>query len=336
MIVPFLPSYSKPFLPLADQLALLKSRGLQVSDDVAAIECLHRNGYYRLSAYWYPFRVIASQLDAQGKPILDNRGTPLQVRTDQFLPGSRFEDAHALYVFDKKLKLLLLDAIERIEIAARVEVALVLGERNPFAYTQQQLFHPDFTRVVGPRNQSRFQSCTDKFNDRLRSSKDDFVRHHRDKYGQAPLPIWIAIELWDFGLLSFYYEGMAFRDRDAVARRFGIPRRNLMGSWLRSLNYIRNVIAHHGRLWNLNLAISPQLPAAGEMQGFDALLSLRNVNFRLYSICCILSYFTKVVNPTSSWPKDVVNLIESVPAMPYVGLQDMGFPTDWETHAFWH
>lgn len=100
-------AYSKPWLSLPNQLALLKRRGLLVQDDAASIECLHRNGYYRLSAYWYPFREIAA-----GQ------------RTDLFLPDSRFEDARNLYVFDKEFKLHLLDALERVEIAVRVEAAM--------------------------------------------------------------------------------------------------------------------------------------------------------------------------------------------------------------------
>ena len=91
--------YSKPYLPLSDQLSLLKQRGLQVADDAAAVDCLRRNGYYRLSAYWYPFREISA-----GR------------RTDRFLKNSHFENAVKLYSFDKKFKLLLLDALERVEI----------------------------------------------------------------------------------------------------------------------------------------------------------------------------------------------------------------------------
>lgn len=131
-----MPSYTKPYLSLPDQLALIKSRGLQVTDDADALECLHRNGYYRLSAYWFPFRKIVS-----GQ------------RTDDLLADSRFEDAVDLYRFDKTFKMLLLDAIERIEIAARVEIALVLGRRDPFAHTNSALFRPNFSSSGSRRNE---------------------------------------------------------------------------------------------------------------------------------------------------------------------------------------
>ena len=78
------------------------------------------------------------------------------------------------------------------------------------------------------------------------------------------MPIWIAIELWDFGTLSRAFKGMQNRDQVDVATRFQVPDWLLMESWLRTLNYVRNVIAHHGRLWNLSLSVNPRLPRRGD------------------------------------------------------------------------
>lgn len=306
--------YSKPHLSLTQQLALLKDRGLHINDDAAALECLHRNGYYRLSAYLYPFR---------------------DLQTDSFLPNSYFEDAQALYVFDKKIKLLLLDAIERVEIAARAEIALHLGARDIFAHTNPRFFRPSFTRT-NSSGQSKYQTWLNSFNKAVDRSRVEFVLHYESKYGaRSPLPIWIAIELWDFGMLSHFYSGMITPDCVAVANRFAIPRWHLLESWLRCLNYVRNVIAHHGRLWNLNLADNPKLPQHRLMPDFDALSSQYNANTRLYSICCILAHFSKVVNPQSSWPRDLANHITKFPTIPSVNIQSMGFPVDWQSHAFW-
>jgi abortive infection bacteriophage resistance protein len=116
--------YTKPYLSLPDQVALLKFRGLKISDDNHAAACLRRNGYYRISGYLYPFRDLVSG-----------------VATDRFLPNSHFEDAMRLYVFDKRFKLLLLDALERVEIAMRAEIALTLGSVDPFAQYNRSLFH---------------------------------------------------------------------------------------------------------------------------------------------------------------------------------------------------
>ena len=109
----------------------------------------------------------------------------------------------ALYVFDKRLKLLLLDALERVEIAARVEIALHLGQRDPFAHENPQSFHRQFTNRRLGSGGSGYDLWMEKFRKRVTQSRDEFALHYERQYGsRSPLPIWIAIELWDFGLLS--------------------------------------------------------------------------------------------------------------------------------------
>jgi len=317
--------YSKSHLTLPKQLQLLKSRGLLVLDDAEAMACLHRNGYYRLSAYWYPFRKIEGG-----------------IRADSFLDGSYFEDAQALYVFDKELKLHLLDAIERVEIAVRADIALTLGKRQVFAHEHAPLLHPNFAVVnyrydhAKGRRVTRHEDWLDRFHKAVGKSRDEFITHYYGKYDAgSPLPIWIAIELWDFGLLSHFYSGMRDRYRRQVASRFAVPDWQLMESWLITLNYVRNVIAHHGRLWNLNLADQPMIPKAGVMVDFDALAVSPTVNSRIYSVCCILCHFSKIINPHSTWPQKLSEIVRSFPVMPHAGIQDMGFPADWQDQSLW-
>ncbi|WP_298219730.1 Abi family protein [Halothiobacillus sp.] len=125
----------KPWLSFADQLQRLRDRGLVVENKAAALDYLERIGYYRLSGYRYPLR----GMDKAASNTLEK-----PVRADTFEPGSRFEDVVRLYVFDKKLRLLALDALERIEMAIRVDVAhlsmdgvgVVAAEMKTDAYTK--------------------------------------------------------------------------------------------------------------------------------------------------------------------------------------------------------
>ena len=173
-----------------------------------------------MSAYWYPFRVLAPLLDGQGKPQRDNRGNPLHLRTDDFLPDSTFENAQARSLFDKKFKLWLLDAIERVEIAVRAEIALTLGRHDVFAHTNPRFFRLGYN-TPNFQNRTKHQQWLDKFEEAVRRSKDEFVVHHEQKYGsRSPLPIWIAIELWDFGRLSHFYSGLETQYRVSVATRY--------------------------------------------------------------------------------------------------------------------
>jgi len=314
-----MPTYNKPFLSLPDQLALIKSRGMIVPDDAAAIDALHRNGYYRLSAYWFPFRqIVAGQ------------------RGDAFLTNSNFDDVTNLYRFDKELKLLLLDAIERVEIAVRVDIAIQLGQRDPFAHEHASSFHTRFTTPSNPGGSSGFDRWLDRYAKRVVDSNEEFVIHHESTYGsRRPLPIWIAIELWDFGLLSYAYSGMKNADQVAVAARYGIADWRILESWLRSLNSIRNVIAHHGRMWNTNVTQIPRLPGLTAIPAFDPIVGSRVAQTRIYCTCCILSYLTSVINPQSSWIADLKNHVAAFPNMPHAKIQDMGFPSNWQTHDFW-
>lgn len=96
----------KRWLSFEDQLRQLEARGLTVDDSAATLDYLERLGYYRLSGYWYPLRKIdVAASRAQGKPV----------RQDVFIENSRFEHVVQLYVFDKKLRLLTMDALERCQ-----------------------------------------------------------------------------------------------------------------------------------------------------------------------------------------------------------------------------
>lgn len=137
-------AYARPWKSFADQLELLKARGLHVHDEPHALAWLQRVGYYRLSAYWYPFRVFRLEQD-------EATGVIGSVRTDDFMPETTFSDAVSLYLFDRKLRELLVDALERIEVSLRVEVAYRLGKIDTFAHLHEQNFHPTFRDRREPR-----------------------------------------------------------------------------------------------------------------------------------------------------------------------------------------
>ena len=130
--------YSKPYLTLDQQLALIASRGMGVSEPAKAKDYLKRIGYYRLSGYWYPYRhstITGSRL----------------VIGDNFRPGTEFAEIVDLYVFDKRLRLLMLDVVERIEISLRVQITLQLGQYHSHAHREPQHLHGNFARRLYPK-----------------------------------------------------------------------------------------------------------------------------------------------------------------------------------------
>ncbi|WP_201766127.1 Abi family protein [Verminephrobacter aporrectodeae] len=309
-------------------MELLKARGLGMTDDAAALLYLEQIGYYRLSAYWYSFRETSLTQDPVTQKITVHR-------ENEFCPGTRFEHALDLYIFDKRLRLLVLDAIERIEVALRVAIAYQVGAHDPFAYTKPELLHGAFTKKLQARTgKTGHQEWLDRYNQVLGRSKEDFVQHYKQKYDLL-LPIWVSVEIWEFGMLSTFYKGMTIADKSAIAMKYGIPDWRVMESWLRSMNFVRNVAAHHSRLWNKNLVDQPKMPARGDIPSFDPLIGKPDITARLYVVICILMHFMDKVSPNSSWRKRMRSMIDGFPAVAHLSVADMGFPPGWKNHPFW-
>jgi len=243
-----------------------------------------------------------------------------------------------MYVFDKRLRLLLLDAIERVEVAVRVDASHMLGGRDTFAHTNAGLLHGNFTKKPKPNGQTAHQDWITKYDKVLARSKEDFFKHYKNKYG-LPLPIWVSVELWDFGMLSTFYQGMQIVDKTVIANKYGVQNFMVMGSWLRTLNFVRNVAAHHSRLWNKNLVDQPKLPKTGQIAAFDPIVNdpllSQEVSSRLYSVICILIHLLKIISPNSSWRDRLREMIDQFPQVPSLSISDMGFPLQWQQHDFW-
>tara|TARA_B110000908_G_C10257481_1_gene456621 strand:+ start:2526 stop:3479 length:954 start_codon:yes stop_codon:yes gene_type:complete len=314
-------NYNRPWKSRADQLALLQSRGLDITNKAAAEDYLSKIGYYRLSGYWYPYRFMVS---------CGNTTRAMDV----FSEGARFEDAVNLYVFDKKLRLLAMDALERIEVAVRVEIAHRLGKNDKFGHINANLLDQRFV-VPHNRRAPSHASWLQRYNELVRRSKEDFIKHYRQKHG-FPLPVWVAIEIWDFGTMSIFYSGMKGADRDAIAHKFNVPDGRYLSSWLRSMNYLRNLCAHHSRLWNRNIIDQPTLPngaLAGDLQH----VSSPQLVARPFTLFCLLQRMMREICPNSQWQERFKAHLAAFPTDQNgrCNLKQMGCPDNWENWQLW-
>lgn len=336
----------KTWLSLDKQLELLASRNVTISDSNKAKECLERIGYYRLSGYLYPFKKDS---------YLCCKFPPKNLKSTSNFPGGiikiddyqnvNFETIIDLYIFDKKLRLLILDAIERIEIALRSQIAHLLGEYGPYSYLESQYFYKDFT---SSSNSGAFLSnhhlWLTKNASLIKRSKEDFIKHHKDN-GLIPIPIWVICEVWDFGALATLYEGMLKDDQDKISCKYGIQNGRIFYKWLQVLGEIRNVCAHHSRLWNRNILNVPTYPPASAyawLSKLDTEISNEKINngiskTKLFSILCICSFLVKAINPNSEWVERLIELLKTLPDMSDqgLGLNSMGLDQtvleeDWE------
>lgn len=193
-------AYTKPWKSYEEQLDTLTERGMSVTDRAAALDYLERIGYYRLSGYWFPLREFSagkcSVLTPDGKK--PSKPVAKLLALDQFKLGVTFQHAVKLYVFDKQLRLLALDALERIEIALRVDLSHTLGRLDPFAYLRSDLFHDEFGQKIEPDSGvTKHHTWLGKHGQLIGRSKEEFVRHNKERYG-LPLAIWVACEVWGF------------------------------------------------------------------------------------------------------------------------------------------
>lgn len=317
-----LPPYTKPHLNFADQIALLMQRGLIVTDQPKAVHHLQRIGYGRLTFYWQPFQ-----------QIVKNPADPTRtIRSEQFRSGAEFRHAVDLYLFDKKLRLLFLDAIERIEVALRVDLAHALGKRDPWAH-RNPTFLDAHRANRATQGSTQHASWLNKADQAITRSKEDWVKEYRATYS-SPLPIWMAVEAWDFGSLSWLLEMAHPNDRSAIAKRYGLLPDTLV-SWIRSLAFVRNICAHHARLWNAGIINQPKVPKQFEAQQVAHIGTEFIRRSRVYGAAAVASYLVKRINVGTSWASRMQAHWLAFPAMPLASAVQGGFLQGWDQEAIW-
>lgn len=294
--------FTKPALSFPDQADHLLSRGLQADRDTL-IRRLEQVNYYRLSAYWYPFREPGSE---------------------DFRDSTDFEVIWDHYVFDRQLRVVVIDAIERIEVAIKTHLANELAlKHGPFA-------HLDRANLPG-LNHSRHRKLMRKIQQEEDRSREPFVRHFHAKYtSETNLPLWMAIEVMDFGTMLTLFRGADQYTKRIVAGRYGVTAR-VLESWLVSLNYVRNACAHHARLWNRVLSVRPMIPNQSNVPDFHS-PSAPSPD-RVYSVLTVLRYLINFIAPQSGW----ANRLECLWTVkhPNIPIQRLGFPADWKDCPIW-
>lgn len=311
-------TFDKPALVTTAHLDQLRGRGLSIPDEARARHYLANISYYRLSAYMRPF-------------YLPHRDSHI------FREGTSFEDIVSLYVFDRELRLLLLDAIERLEVALRAQLTNTLAEHyGPHGYLDAALFDTRY-------NHGWLLEKLEK--EAARREVETFLVHYRAKYTAAPPqpPIWMAVELLTFGEVSTLFAKLRYaKDTQRIEAHFGwkFP---LLKSWFRSLSDLRNQCAHHARVWNREFGSRPEMPrrvpafwpavpeaiATGSHEHPEQTL---NPQRRLYLQLVVIESLLRVVSPDSRWAERLVRLLDRYP---WISRPHMGFVPNWDREAFW-
>lgn len=283
------------------------------SDSQRAIRKLSQIGYYRLSGFWYPCREI--EADIQGRAVLDPQtGKPR--RLDSFMPGTSLQGILDLYLYDKRLRLAMLDAIERIEVHIRTVIAHELGRLDPVAHTMDGFINPRFLRnypdrkTRQPRNTWR-EWLADHDKHLARCSEDCILWH---KQNDKTMPFWVVVEAWSFGLASRYYGLLKRRHQLEIARRFDIDNPKVLGDWLRGISDFRNRCAHHSRVWNY--ASKNPLPALRADPFMEHWIHDEAALQRLYGVSVVIARLIRSIGPNSRWFREFADLVDQMPDLP--------------------
>lgn len=271
-----------------EQLNLLKSRGCIITDDKSCLEALKSINYYRLSAFFLPFKNF------------DNT----------YKNGTNFETIINIYQADKELRHILFSALEDIEIFLRCTFSYF------HAHKYGSTGYVDINNFSRKHDASKFNAILSK---EIQNNKNAlFVKHHLEKY-DGVFPIWVIIELFTFGMLSYFYADLTTQDKKILARDIYKTVPQNITSYLRCCTDLRNICAHYGRLY---FRVFPAIPANIEVT--------ENAKRKLWGT---IQAVKNLYPDAKKWNTNVVCKIESVfqKYKDSINLEHIAFPKDWNT-----
>lgn len=259
-------------------------------------------GYHRLSAYIYPF---------YKSPKSDLK---LKERTT-------FKQVLTLYRFDKKLRILLFNEIEKIEVAIRSILANIGCQElnDKYWITKPEYF----------ANADKFNQTLAVIEKELASSKENYIEDFKRNYVESYPPAWMITEVLSFGNLNYIYSNIASnRLMKRIAGYFGLQPQ-VFTSWLTVLANLRNMCCHHARVWNRDFMLNPAEPRKMAKIWIDtSKIDKKKIYYRL----CIIRYFLASVSPNNNFNKKIVDLLVQFPS---IDIAAMGFCRDWQNTHLW-
>ena len=299
--------FEKPALSVQEHLDLLRARGLAIPNLEISAHYLKFIGYYRLSGYWLP-------LTFKNHPTKPSHN---------FKPGVSFDDVLNLYKFDRELRLLVMDAVERIEVAFRSCFSnCMCAKAGPHWYMSPSHFvsqdaHREFAAKVVERTGFELSKRI-----AIERGKEVFLQHYFSKYDEPKLPpAWMIIEVLSISVLSKAYENLDLReDRKRISMEFGLNP-EVLESWMHAISYIRNLCAHHSRLWNREFTIRPLISKEIKNQ-------VQN-NSRFFAQATVINFLLKKVSPQTTWWSRFCNLVSE---SPFIDPQALGSPVEWKAN----
>ncbi|MDR1172062.1 MAG: Abi family protein [Bacteroidales bacterium] len=305
---------NKPAYTITDQVALLKQRGMIFRDEAQARDRLQNISYYRLKGYWWDMQSDTTQ--------------------HLFHPDACFEEVLDRYDFDRKLRLILFGGIERIEIAVRTSLIYHLSlAYGGLWYLNPVLFNQTTVNINGI-NKTVHLWVLDELQKEFARSQELFIKDHQRRYPGQPADAWKILEVASLGTLSKLYKNLKINlpERSLIANKMGINSPHVFSGWLESIAYIRNIIAHHSRLWSRTMVKRPGMQL-NNPQGawFSQPLRQGQIDKPFSTISCMV-YLCSFLSRPQDMKRDIINLISAYPRVP---VYKYGFFNGWQTEPLW-
>ena len=296
---------NKPPYTIDEQINLLKLRGMLFREEANAQDLLKNISYYRLKGYWWDMQDDYS------------------IHT--FKPETYFEDVIARYYFDSQLRTILFDALETIEIALRAKMIYHLSLKyGGLWYLNESIFIDN----------DKYKKHVEDLKKEFVRSQELFIKDQKIRHPNTDADSWKILEIASFGTLSKLYKNLQYQleEKTIIAKEFGLNRHSELYSWLEPITYIRNIIAHHSRLWSRNMVKKPtdHLNNPKGLWFANPLTSVQTKKPFLIISCMV--YLCNQITPNHQIKTKVLKLIEDNPKIP---IYKLGFLNNWENEPIW-
>jgi len=305
---------NKPAYTINAQITLLKQRKMLFKNETEAPQYLENIGYYRLKGYWWDMQYDCIQ--------------------HIFKPDTYFEDVIERYHFDRQLRIILFDAIERVEIAVRAKMIYHLSvSYGGLWYLNPVLFEAAPYTKDGTTKTTHLHTL-DELQKEYNRSQEIFVKDQQKRHpGQNP-DAWKILEVASMGTLSKLYKSLKNQlpEKAIIANEMGLNLFTELSSWLEAITLLRNVIAHHSRLWSRNIPKRPVMQLNNPSGAWlTPPLQQAQTNKPFSAISCMV-YLCNQLNSLYDIKQKIIDLINCHPNIP---IYKYGFLNNWQNEPLW-
>lgn len=285
--------YIKPPLDHIAMVQLLKKRWLEIWDEGKVEKHLKHTGYYRLSAYFKSY----------------------QKKDDTFIQGTSFHDVWDTYIFDRKLRLHTLDAIEKIEVSLKANINDIFSIKKwclwyldpaNFDLTPRVSYNPNAKQPFDIHKELMTKISN------ISGSPRENVKYYQQKYTPNELPSWILFDELTIGEISNMYNLFPQATRQEIADVYGVYERDFK-AWIQTIMNIRNICAHHGRLWNRRYPFKVRandIIFKSKFQKFKNKGWYMEVIPNYYNIFLIITHLLWKINKNFHWTDGLKNILK--------------------------